>query len=78
MKLSSAQINQKLIITGIQESELRPKLNELGIINGKEISIIIKAPFSGPYAIKIDESIISIRKEDAENIDVNVINGDQK
>ena len=78
MKLSLAQINQKLIITGIKASEFRPKLNELGIIDGKEISIIIKAPFSGPIAIKVDESILSIRKEDAENIEVNAINGDQK
>ena len=78
MKLSVAQINQKLIITGIKATEFRPKLNELGIIDGKEISIIIKAPFSGPIAIKVDESILSIRKEDAENIEVNAINGDQK
>lgn len=78
MKLSVAEINQKLIITGIKASEFRPKLNELGIIDGKEISIIIKAPFSGPIAIKVDESILSIRKEDAENIEVNAINDGQK
>ena len=78
MKLSVAQINQKLIITGIKASEFRPKLNELGIVDGKEISIIIRAPFSGPIAIKVDESILSIRKEDAENIEVNAINDDQK
>ena len=78
MKLSAAQINQKLIITGIKASKLRPKLNELGIIDGKEISIIIKAPFSGPIAIKVDESILSIRKEDTENIEVDTINDGQK
>lgn len=78
MKLSVAQINQKLIITGIKATEFRPKLNELGIIDGKEISIIIKAPFSGPIAIKVDGFILSIRKEDAENIEVNAINDDQK
>ena len=78
MKLSVAQINQKLIITGIKATEFRPKLNELGIINGKEISIIIKAPFSGPIAIKVDESVLSIRKEEAENIEVDLINDAQK
>ena len=78
MKLSVAEINQKLVITGIKASEFRPKLNELGIIDGKEISIIIKAPFSGPIAIKVDESILSIRKEDAENIEVDAINDGQK
>ena len=78
MKLSVAEINQKLIITGIKASEFRPKLNELGMIDGKEISIIIKAPFSGPIAIKVDESILSIRKEDAENIEVDAINDGQK
>tara|TARA_Y100000385_G_scaffold171697_1_gene177829 strand:+ start:379 stop:615 length:237 start_codon:yes stop_codon:yes gene_type:complete len=78
VKLSAAQINQKLIITGIKASKLRPKLNELGIIDGKEISIIIKAPFSGPIAIKVDESILSIRKEDTENIEVDTINDGQK
>ena len=78
MKLSAAQINQKLIITGIKATEFRPKLIDLGIIDGKEISIIIKAPFSGPIAIKVDESILSIRKEDAENIEVDAINDDQK
>ena len=78
MKLSVAEINQKLVITGIKASEFRPKLNELGIIDGKEISIIIKAPFSGPIAIKVDESILSIRKEDTENIEVDTINDGQK
>ena len=78
MKLSAAQINQKLIIKGIKATEFRPKLNELGIIDGKEISIIIKAPFFGPIAIKVDESILSIRKEDAENIEVDAINDDQR
>ena len=63
-------MNTRLVIVKIDNSPYKAKLYELGIIEGKKIIWELSAAFSGPIAINVDDSLISLRKEDADLIHV--------
>ena len=47
------------------------RLSEMGIIPGAEVRIVKKNPFGGPIQLKLNNSYIAIRKEDAQMIKIN-------
>ena len=50
------------------------RIRDIGIRPGKEILVERVAPFGDPVEFKIDEIHVSLRKEEAENILVEVLN----
>ena len=54
----------------ILDSELAQKLLEMGCTPGEQIEVVRKAPFGGPIAILVSSYVLSIRKEDAMQIEV--------
>ena len=46
------------------------RLSEMGLIPGSEIRIIKKNPFGGPVQLRLNNSYIVIRKEDAQLIEI--------
>ena len=65
MRLLSAPKNTPLSIVKIEDAPYKAKLYELGIFEGQIIHWELSAAFSGPIAIRVNESLISLRKEDA-------------
>ena len=51
-------------------AELKSRLYALGIIPGSKIEILRFAPLGDPMQIKVGNSLISIRKSEAEVIEV--------
>lgn len=49
---------------------LKKRLNELGLIEGSEISLELISPFNNPKAYDINGSLFAIRNEDARHIKV--------
>lgn len=75
MKLTDLKIGDSKTITKVGgEGALRHRLLEMGIIPGTKIEITKKAPFGDPIQIHIRGYELSIRKEDADYIEV----GDSK
>lgn len=68
--LSTIQLGQSVIISSIEESFLKPKLMEMGLIKGKEITVLFKAPFGDPIAIDVQGYILSLRLDEAALIQV--------
>lgn len=50
---------------------IRRRLLDLGIVKGTNITPILKSPSGDPTAFLVRGSMIALRKEDAELIDVN-------
>ena len=73
MRLLSAPKNTPLSIIKIEDAPYKSKLYELGIFKGQIIRWELSAAFSGPIAIRVNESLISLRKEDVEIIHVEKI-----
>ena len=67
-KLSDIAIGKEYIIDAINDDELAQKLLEMGCTPGEKIIVERKAPFDDPIAIVVSGFMLSIRKEDAEQI----------
>lgn len=68
--LSSIIPGNKVKVTSIHDSLLKPKLMEMGLVIGKEIQVLFRAPFGDPIAIDVQGYILSLRKDEAGLIEV--------
>lgn len=64
--LSTYKIGQKGTVASIAKGDLYAKLVEMGLFAGKEIQVLFKAPFGDPIAVDIDGYVLSLRKEEAD------------
>jgi ferrous iron transport protein B len=72
-RLSELKIGQKACIYHVKNGRgLRQTLLDLGFIPGTEIELIRKAPLGDPYEVKIRGFEITLRKDDAADIEVEV------
>jgi Fe2+ transport system protein FeoA len=69
-RLSKLPLHQKATVTGIAESELKPKLLEMGLYAGKEVEVLFRAPFGDPIAVDVSGYILSMRLSEAKLIEV--------
>ena len=68
--LNICKIGEKLRVSNILPSEISSKLLEMGFYSGKEIEILYKAPFGDPIAIQVGDYVLSMRKNEAQYIEV--------
>ncbi|KJR97865.1 MAG: iron transporter FeoA [Desulfobulbaceae bacterium BRH_c16a] len=73
VNLREMQKNQKGIIKSISVSgQLGHRLREMGLVPGAEISICGRAPLYDPVAIKVLETTLTLRNNEADHIFVTV------
>ena len=70
MTLDSISLHQLVEISAIASSAIAHKLSEMGLTKGQKIKAIFKAPFGDPIAYEINGNIISMRKEEAMQVEV--------
>ncbi|MBL7766208.1 MAG: ferrous iron transport protein A [Chitinophagaceae bacterium] len=73
IKLTELPYKQKAIIKSFGETELYVKLLEMGCIPEEEISVELTAPLGDPIAINVSGYQLSMRKDEAEHIMVEMI-----
>ncbi len=61
------------IITTINTEEIPLKLLEMGCLPGNEAKLLQVAPFSCPLYLNINDSHLAIRKEIAEQIEIEIV-----
>ena len=73
MSKQLSNINPGSIVTvvDLQESSLKPKLMEMGLIAGKKLKVLFRAPFGDPIAIDLGGYVLSLRLDEAGLINVN-------
>ncbi len=71
--LADLSIGAKGVMLDISDNLLEQKLLEMGCTPGEQFEVVRKAPFGGPIAILISSYVLSIRKEDAMNIVVKLL-----
>ena len=67
-RLSDIAIGKEYIIDAINDDELAQKLLEMGCTPGEKVVVERKAPFNDPIAIVVSGFMLSLRKEDAQQI----------
>ena len=71
MKLKEASLNYLVRVMNINaKGELRRRFFDLGIIEGTDIEVLFKGPFGDPVAYLIRGTVIALREEDSEKIEV--------
>ncbi len=70
MRLNKLAIYQSAEVSEVDENDLKPKLTDMGLVPGKQIKILFKAPFGDPIAIDVEGYILSLRLEEASLIQV--------
>ena len=71
MKLSEVQTGQKAVIVKVNgHGGFRKRLIEMGFITGKSVRVILNAPLKDPIEYEILGYKLSLRREEADKIDV--------
>ena len=71
MTLDQVQPKTKVLIKKISgEKAAKRRLMDLGLIPGVNVYVNKRAPLGDPIELKVKNSVLSIRKRDAENITV--------
>lgn len=69
MRLDQVKVETLVKIKTLSgEKPIKRRLMDLGLLPGTELYIIRTAPLGDPIEIKIKDSILSIRKQDARHI----------
>lgn len=69
LRLSELQPNQSAIVHYIDNrSNIKRRLEDLGIISGTLITCTTKSPLGDPSAYRVRQTIIALRKQDARHI----------
>ncbi len=71
--IASLSIGQKGKIIDFPVDELPLKLLEMGCLPDNEVELLQKAPFNDPLYLKINGSYVSIRKEMAQKIEIQLL-----
>jgi Fe2+ transport system protein FeoA len=69
-KLSELKRGETAQVVGISSSELKPKLLEMGLVNGQHVKLLFKAPFGDPVAVEVGDYVLSMRKDEAVLVEV--------
>ena len=70
--LSKVADGERVRVAAIRESDLKPKLMEMGLVAGKELTILFRAPFGDPIAVDVHGYVLSLRLDEAALIEVEV------
>ena len=71
--LNSIPNGVTVLVKNIKASDLKVKLLEMGFCEGKQLKVLYRAPFGDPMAINIGGYILSLRNEEAEQVEVETI-----
>jgi ferrous iron transport protein B len=75
VKLSEVKHNDPLVITKVLgHGSFRKRITEMGFIRGNEVRVIKSSPFNGPSEFKILNYNITLRKSEADLIEVVPLN----
>lgn len=70
IKLSQAVKGVDVTVQSIEGNELRSKLLELGLTLGSTLRVLYVAPFGDPMAVDVEGFVLSLRKSEANLIQV--------
>lgn len=74
IKLDEVEINLKVRVVQVEpESKIRRRIMDMGIVKGTEIVVEGKAPMGDPIEIRVRGYNLSLRKNEARDIIVELI-----
>ena len=76
MKLSEMKRGERAVIVAINASEdLKMRLRSFGVVRGSELSVEAYSLANSTIEIMVDDTLIGLRSAEAEEIEVELIDG---
>lgn len=72
MKLTELKKGQSAEIISFERDDLKLRFYEMGCLPGEKVTIELIAPLGDPIAINISGYLLSLRKQDARYINVQI------
>ena len=69
--LADCKVGDTVTLAKVLDKQLTIQLYSMGCILGETITLERIAPFGEPMIIRVEDSFISIRKDDAEKMEIN-------
>ena len=63
--LTDLKVGESATIRGLQSGDCQNALLALGFLQGKSVEVTLRAPFRGQMAVRIGQTLISLRLEEA-------------
>jgi len=73
LSLLKLEVGQRAIIKSINNEGLEARLIEMGCLPGEEVVLSRTAPLGCPFAIEVAGSALSLRREDAAAVQVELV-----
>lgn len=73
MSIAELEKNFLAEIVGYQDKEWEAPLMELGFLVGRKVQVKFCAPFKGPLAVQIGETLLSMRFSEAQAVLVKIV-----
>lgn len=73
LSLAQLEKGQKAVIRSFTDTALSTRLIEMGCLPGEEILLSKKAPLGCPYAIQVAGYELSLRKEEAASVLIELV-----
>ncbi len=68
--LADYKVGDQVVLKNVLDNQLTIQLYSMGCVLGEKITIERKAPFGDPIIISVEDSFISLRKDDAQKMEV--------
>lgn len=68
--LSQLPLGTPAMIESVKGGFLAPKLADLGLFEGSDVSVLYRAPLGDPLAVEVQGTVVSLRLEEADWITV--------
>lgn len=68
--LSQYHPGQGGVVTQVAKGALYAKMIEMGLFQGKHVKVLFTAPFGDPMAVDVEGYVLSLRKEEADLIEI--------
>ena len=70
--LETAKLDTEVIVSKINiPTHIKRRILDLGIIEGTKIKPVFRSPLGDPTAYEVRGTLISLRKEDSKDIEIN-------
>ena len=70
INLSQIANGETVVIKSVSDSSLKIKLMEMGFTKGRSVKMLFRAPLGDPMAVEVNGYVLSLRKNEAQWIEV--------
>ncbi|MBQ3968929.1 MAG: ferrous iron transport protein A [Clostridia bacterium] len=67
-RLCDLPLNQTAVVVRLKGGKICGRINDLGIVEGCELTPVFNAPFGDPVAYSVKHTLIALRQKDSRHI----------